>query len=77
MLDLLAFGDAGWLDELLVGALGTLALLLASFPVGLALGLVLAYVKFSREVTLRLWGNAVISVLRGMPELLTLLVVYF
>jgi polar amino acid transport system permease protein len=77
LLDLLAFGDTGWLDELLMGALGTLALLLASFPIGLALGLGLAYVKFSREVTLRIWGNAVTSVLRGMPELLTLLVVYF
>lgn len=60
-----------------MGALGTLALLLVSFPIGLALGLGLAYVKFSREVTLRIWGNAVTSILRGMPELLTLLIVYF
>jgi polar amino acid transport system permease protein len=77
LLDLLAFGDAGWLDELLLGAFGTLALLIASFPIGLALGLGLAYVKFSREPTLRIWGNAVTSVLRGVPELLTLLLVYF
>jgi polar amino acid transport system permease protein len=77
LLELLAFGDAGWLDELLWGAVGTLALLLVSFPLGLALGLGLAYVKHSREVTFRVWGNVVTSVLRGVPELLTLLVFYF
>ncbi len=77
MLELLAFGDTGWLDELLLGALGTLALLLVSFPIGLALGICLAYVKFAREPTLRIWGNLVTSVLRGVPELITLLIIYF
>jgi polar amino acid transport system permease protein len=76
-MELMSFGAGGWSDELLLGALGTLALLLVSFPAGLLLGLALAYVKDSREPTLRLWGNLVTSVLRGVPELLTLLIAYF
>lgn len=77
MIELLAIGQAGWLDELMWGAFGTIALLLVSFPLGLALGLGLAFVKHSRELTLRIWAHAITTILRGTPELLTLLIVYF
>lgn len=77
MFDLLAIGNRGWLDELLWGAVGTFALLIVSFPIGLAFGLGLAFVKNSKEITLRIWGNGVTTILRATPELLTLLIIYF
>ena len=75
-MELLAFGDAGWSDELFFGALGTLGLAIVAMPIGLVMGLVLGFAKASPEVTYRISGNALTTVFRGLPELLTILLVY-
>lgn len=75
-MDLLAFGDSGWGDELFYGGLSTLGLAVSALPIGLFMGLVLGLAKASREVTYRIAGNALTSAFRGLPELLTILLVY-
>jgi polar amino acid transport system permease protein len=73
----LAFGPTGWGDELLRATGLTLALAVATLPFGLALGLVVALAKASTNPVSRLFGNAFTTVFRGLPELLTILIIYF
>ncbi|MFD1702059.1 ABC transporter permease [Methylopila henanensis] len=74
---LLSFGAAGWGDELLAGVGVTLALALATLPLGLALGLFVTLAKASPRRPLRAFGEAYTTVFRGLPELLTIVVVYY
>jgi len=76
-LDLLSFGPDGWGDELLAGALVTISIALATLPFGLALGLAIAMAKRSRSWTLRGFATIYTTVFRGVPELLTLYIIYF
>ncbi len=76
-LALLSFGPDGWGDELLAGAWLTLRLALATLPFGLALGLAVALMRDSPNRLLRVPGSIFTTVFRGLPELLTLLLVYF
>ena len=75
-MELLAFGNTGWGDELFLGSLSTLGMAIVALPLGLVLGLVLGFAKASRELTYRIVGNALTTVFRGLPELLTILLVY-
>ncbi|MDF1719072.1 MAG: ABC transporter permease [Minwuia sp.] len=74
---LLALGDTGWGDEIAAGVGVTLSLALATLPLGLLIGFFIALAKQSEEPTLRLAGNIYTTVFRGLPELLTLFLVYF
>jgi polar amino acid transport system permease protein len=76
-LGLLGFGPDGWGDELAAGAWLTIRLALATLPFGLAVGLLAALARNSRSRWLRIPGNAFTTLFRGLPELLTLLLVYF
>jgi polar amino acid transport system permease protein len=76
-LALLSFGAAGWGDELLLGAGLSVLLAAATLPFGLLLGLGLALAKASEEPSLRLFGHALTTLFRGLPELLTLYLVYY
>ena len=76
ILGLLAIGSNGWGDELIRGAFGTAALAATTLPIGLAGGLLLALAKASSEASWRIFGRLVTTVLRGLPELLTLLLVF-
>jgi polar amino acid transport system permease protein len=73
----LAWGDKGWGDELARGALVTITLALATLPFGVALGLLVALAKRSDNRVLRAFGTFYTTVFRGVPELLTLYIVYF
>lgn len=73
---LLAFGADGWGDELAAGAWLTLRLALITLPIGLALGLGIALAKQSRQRHVRALGTLYTTVFRGLPELLTLFVIY-
>ncbi|MBN9023448.1 MAG: ABC transporter permease subunit [Rhizobiales bacterium] len=64
-------------DELLAGAWLTLRLALATLPFGLALGLAVALMRDSGNWLLRVPGDVFSTIFRGLPELLTLLLVYF
>ena len=80
MMDLisqLAWGPGGWGDELAAGTLLTVSLALATLPFGLAIGLLIAIAKVSGEKSLETAANIYTTIFRGLPELLTLLIVYY
>lgn len=74
---LLSFGPEGWGDDIARGMLVTVALALATLPLGLAVGFAVALAKRSAEPSLRLAGNIYTTIFRGLPELLTLFLVYY
>ena len=74
---LLGFGPGGWGWALLQGAANTISVALATLPFGLALGLVIALWKRSDSVMLRALATIYTTVFRGVPELLTLYIIYF
>lgn len=77
LLHLLAFGDTGWGDEILAGAWLTIRLALATLPVGLALGFLVALAKRSESKLARGFAEVFSTIFRGLPELLTLFIIYF
>ena len=76
-LGLLTFGDTGWGDELLRGALVTLQLAACALVLGLALGLLLAAAKLSAHAALRWTGEIYMAFIRATPEFLILLLFYY
>jgi polar amino acid transport system permease protein len=74
---LLGFGPSGWGDEILAGVGVTIALALATLPVGLTIGFFVALAKQSNEPSLRLAANIYTTIFRGLPELLTLFIVFY
>jgi polar amino acid transport system permease protein len=74
---LISFGPEGWGDDIARGVLVTLSLALATLPLGLVIGFLIALAKQSKERSLRLAGNIYTTIFRGLPELLTLFLVYF
>jgi len=77
LLSLLSFGPTGWGDEFLRGAGLTLLLALSTLPVGVGLGLAVALARDSGSPVLRAAGNLYTTVFRALPELLTILLVYY
>ena len=77
MLEYLSYGDLGFGDELLAGTLLTLQLALVSLLVGIALGLLAAAAKLSHNRFYRLIAQGYSELVRGVPEMLVVLVVYF
>lgn len=77
ILGLLGFGPTGWGDEILAGVGVTIALALATLPVGLTIGFFVALAKQSNEPSLRLAANIYTTIFRGLPELLTLFIVFY
>ncbi|SHL69152.1 ABC transporter permease [Roseibium suaedae] len=76
-LTLLSFGDAGWGDQIAMGVVVTVTLALATLPFGLTLGFLIALAKLSDEPSLKAAANIFTTIFRGLPELLTLFLVYF
>ena len=76
-LALLGFGDGGWGLALLQGAGITISIALATLPFGLVLGLIVALGKRSENIVLRWLATGYTTVFRGVPELLTLYIIYF
>lgn len=74
---LLSFGPEGWGDQIAAGVLATVSLALATLPFGLAAGFAVALGKQSEERSLRLASNIYTTLFRGLPELLTLFLVYY
>lgn len=77
MWELLAIGDTGWGDEIIAGLWITISLALATLPFGLLLGFLIALAKTSPDATLRAAANIYTTVFRGLPELLTLFIVFY
>ena len=76
-LTLLSFGPQGWGDEIAYGVLVTICLGLATLPFGLALGFFLALGINAKEPTLQAAAKIFTTIFRGLPELLTLFIVYY
>nr|WP_325262729.1 ABC transporter permease [uncultured Rhizobium sp.] len=74
---LIACGDAGWGDEIAFGVKVTITLALATLPVGLIIGFLIALAAQSEERLLRLAAGIYTTIFRGLPELLTLFIVYY
>jgi polar amino acid transport system permease protein len=74
---LLSFGDQGWGDEIARGTLVTVTLALATLPFGLLIGFFVALAKDSDEPSLKRAAEIYTTIFRGLPELLTLFIVYF
>ncbi|MCB2101470.1 MAG: ABC transporter permease [Rhodobacterales bacterium] len=72
MFDLHGFGG-----QMALGALMTVQLALGALAVGLVLGLMGAVAKLSRDRLARAVGRGYTTIVRGIPELLVVLVIYF
>lgn len=76
-LGLLSWGDQGWGDELLAGLGLTIVLAIATLPFGITLGFLVALARRSQRWWLRDGASIFTTVFRGLPELLTLFLVYY
>jgi polar amino acid transport system permease protein len=77
LIALLAWGPTGWGDELAFGALVTISLSLATLPFGIAGGFFLGLAKQSHDPLVRVSAQIYTTLFRGIPDLLTLFVVYY
>jgi polar amino acid transport system permease protein len=76
-LALLSFGPNGWGNQLAGGAAVTVALSLATLPLGLVAGFYVALGKQSSDPLIKLSAEIYTTIFRGLPELLTLFLVYY
>lgn len=76
-MELLSFGDAGWGDEMARAAAMTLAVSLSSVLLGLVLGTLAAAAKLSAIAPARWLAEGYTTVVRGVPELLIIYLLFF
>ena len=76
-LALLSWGSTGWLDEIALGIVVTVALSLAVAPLALLLGFLAALAKQSEHAELRIASKLYATVFRALPELVTLFLIFF
>lgn len=74
---ILACGDTGWGDEIALGLKTTVAVALLTLPVGLIIGFLVALGQQSEEKSVRLAAGIYTTIFRGLPELLTLFIIYY
>ncbi len=74
---LLSCGDTGWGDEIASGVFVTASLAIVTLPVGLLLGFLVALGKRSEDAYARMAANIYTTIFRGLPELLTLFMVFY
>lgn len=74
---LLSFGDDGWADEMLRGALMTMAVAVCSYLFSVLVGTFFAALKLSQFAVLRYAADFYTTVIRGIPELLVIYLVFF
>ena len=73
----LVFGDLGWGDELLFATLMTLIVSILSMGLGLCLAIVTVWAKIIQSKITRLVANFYTTVIRGVPELLVIYLIFF
>lgn len=77
MVELLGFGDTGWGDELLRGTGMTILVATCAFLFGLGMGALGAAAKLSHSMVLRALADLYTTVVRGIPELLVIYLLFF
>lgn len=76
-MDVLSFGDHGWGDEMARAALMTLAVSVAAMALGLVFGTLGATAKLSALAPARWLAEGYTTVVRGVPELLVIYLLFF
>jgi len=76
-LSLLAWGDTGWSDDLFWGIVTTLKVSISAYLISLAFGALCATGKQSPYRVARFVAGAYTTVVRALPELLVILLLYF
>ena len=76
-MELLAFGKTGWGDELFIATLMTIAVSLTAMIIGFLFALIFTPLKLSKNRFFNLIGNSYTTVIRGVPELLVIYLLFF
>ena len=76
-MELLAFGDTGWGDELFRATLMTIAVSITAMLIGFSFAAIFTPLKLSKFKSLNLVSNIYTTVIRGVPELLVIYLFFF
>ena len=76
-LELLALGDNGWGDEMLRATLVTLMVSLSAMGIGLIISIFGTISKLSKKKYVRILADTYTTVIRGIPELLVIYLLFF
>ena len=76
-MELLAFGDTGWGDELFYATLMTIAVAITAMLIGFFFAIIFTPLKLSKNRFLNLIANSYTTIIRGVPELLVIYLFFF
>ena len=76
-MELLAFGDTGWGDELFRATIMTIAVSITAMLIGFSFAAIFTPLKLSKFKFLNLIANIYTTVIRGVPELLVIYLFFF
>ena len=76
-MELLAFGDTGWGDELFYATLMTIAVSITAMIIGFCFAAIFTPLKLSKNSLLNFIANSYTTVIRGVPELLVIYLFFF
>ena len=76
-MELLAFGDTGWGDELFRATLMTIAVSITAMLIGFCFAAIFTPLKLSKSKLLNSIANIYTTVIRGVPELLVIYLFFF
>jgi octopine/nopaline transport system permease protein len=76
-MELLAFGDTGWGDELFYATLMTIAVSITAMIIGFSFAAIFTPLKLSKNRLLNFIANSYTTVIRGVPELLVIYLFFF
>ena len=76
-MELLAFGDTGWGDELFHATLMTIAVSITAMLIGFLFALIFTPLKLSKNIFFNFIANSYTTVIRGVPELLVIYLFFF
>ena len=76
-MELLAFGDTGWGDELFYATLMTIAVSITAMIIGFCFAAIFTPLKLSKNKLLNFIANSYTTVIRGVPELLVIYLFFF
>jgi len=75
--NLLVLGDTGWGDELLISCIMTILVSISAMGLGVFIAIFTSWAKISGNIVLRIFANFYTTVIRGVPELLVIYLIFF
>ena len=76
-LEKLIIGDLGWGDEFFIATLMTIAVSICSMGLGVFISIFAAWAKLTKSRTLNFISSFYTTVIRGIPELLVIYLIFF